>query len=70
MDPLGVPFGTLFGSKTVIGFDPGHFLGGCVAFWVAMGAASGKFREIIGPILGSFWGHFLRFFGIFSGVFF
>ena len=34
-------------------------LGGRVAFWVAMGAASGKFREILGPILGSFWGHFL-----------
>ena len=29
-------------------------LGGRVAFWVAMGAASGKFREILGPILGLF----------------
>ena len=34
-------------------------LGGRVAFWVAMGAASGKIREILMSILESFFGIFL-----------
>ena len=29
MGPLGLPFGTLFWFKTVIGFESNHFLGGC-----------------------------------------
>ena len=29
MGPLGLPFGAFFLSKTVIGFGPGHFFGGC-----------------------------------------
>ena len=69
--PLGSPgslFWGLWGSFGVPWVPQGAFvgprgalwalLGGRVAFWVAMGAASGKIREILGPILRSFWDHF------------
>ena len=61
---FGCLFWGLWGSFGVPWVPQGAFVGpggalwavvgGRVAFWVAMGAASGKFQEILGPILGSF----------------